>query len=139
MTSYPPAEGPCTEWTGGRTSDGYGVKRDPRGTRIHRLAWMDVHGEIPSGMEVLHACDNPPCYRIEHLFLGTQADNIDDMVAKGRNNVGERNGRARLTEQAVRDLRAGKITPTEAAAMFDCTPTSARYAKRGASWKKLKV
>ena len=52
--------------------------------RHHRKAWAEANGPIPEGLQVLHHCDNPRCYNVEHLFLGTQADNLRDMVAKGR-------------------------------------------------------
>lgn len=75
----------CIEWTGARHSSGYGVKRTPAGLRyVHRLAWEAAHGPIPEGMFVCHHCDNPPCYLVDHLFLGTCADNTQDMLAKGR-------------------------------------------------------
>jgi hypothetical protein len=56
------------------------------GTRdyAHRLVWKSVHGEIPQGLEVCHKCDNPPCLDVEHYFLGTQRDNIQDAARKGR-------------------------------------------------------
>lgn len=52
--------------------------------RAHRQAWLLTVGPIPPGMHVLHRCDNPPCVRPGHLFLGTQADNMHDMLTKGR-------------------------------------------------------
>ena len=57
---------------------------DKRTYRAHRLMWEEVNGPIPEGMVLLHICDNPPCIRLDHLRLGTQAENVADMVAKGR-------------------------------------------------------
>jgi len=73
---------PCDEWDGPRDRDGYG--RLSRGRRAHRVAWEEANGPIPDGMCVLHRCDNPPCRRLDHLFLGTVADNNRDKALKGR-------------------------------------------------------
>jgi len=53
----------------------------------HRVAWEIFIGDIPSDMNVLHSCDNPPCCNPEHLFLGTQLDNVRDMISKGRADI----------------------------------------------------
>lgn len=80
---------PCREWHGGRFPNGYG-KRYLRGSRpyrtvlVHRWMWEQAYGPIPAGLYVMHLCDNPPCYRLDHLRLGTQFDNMRDMHAKGR-------------------------------------------------------
>ena len=79
----------CLEWTGAASSpSGYGViGRGTRGqgwTSTHRLAWELANGPIPPGLDVCHHCDNPPCCDVEHLFLGTRAENMADMMAKGR-------------------------------------------------------
>jgi hypothetical protein len=74
----------CTEWNGARSSAGYGQKWwDGKVRYVHRLVWELLHGPIPPGMQVLHRCDNPPCYRPDHLFLGTQHDNLVDAGRKG--------------------------------------------------------
>jgi len=77
---------PCIEWVGARTAvNGYGTRKiNKRNYRVHRLAWEEAHGPIPKGMVVMHLCDNPPCYNVEHLRLGTQDENIRDMRLKGR-------------------------------------------------------
>lgn len=75
----------CVEWKGAINDRGYGqVRRDGEVAYVHRIAWTMVNGPIPDGLNVLHHCDNPPCYNVDHLFLGTQADNMIDMVTKGR-------------------------------------------------------
>ena len=75
----------CIEWTGARIPNGYGMKRHHgRQVLVHRWAWEQANGPIPEGMYVLHHCDNPPCFNIEHLFLGTHADNMRDKMVKGR-------------------------------------------------------
>jgi len=81
---------PCKVWTGARNKNGYGVRGiGPRSSHrtvlVHRHAWEEVHGPIPAETPyVLHHCDNPACYEVEHLFLGTQKDNMEDCSQKGR-------------------------------------------------------
>jgi len=84
----------CWLWLGAKDSDGYGsVKIGNRGTHAHRIAYALMVGHIPPGVSVLHSCDNRSCVRPDHLFLGTQLDNINDMIKKGRDNKarGDRN------------------------------------------------
>lgn len=79
---------PCKLWSGYCDVDGYGRTAQPSisGSRLaHRVAWEEAHGPIPPETPfVLHHCDIPACYELEHLWLGTQADNLADMAAKGR-------------------------------------------------------
>lgn len=75
----------CIEWNRRTNKDGYGtVSYKCRSWLAHRLTWTLERGEIPDGMKVCHTCDNPKCINIDHLFLGSQADNVADMIAKGR-------------------------------------------------------
>lgn len=88
----------CWEWLAGRDKDGYGMfsigpRAIARSHGAHRVSWMLEFGMPPSKFQVLHTCDNPPCVRPDHLFLGTNADNIRDMVAKGRQALGDKNGK----------------------------------------------
>jgi hypothetical protein len=102
------ADGECLVWTGATTSAGYGTVRFNRTQwRAHRAVYTIVHGPIPSGLLVCHTCDNPPCVAPEHLFLGTNADNMRDKIVKGRLRVarGEDSGGAVLTEEQVRRIR----------------------------------
>ena len=76
---------PCKEWTKAHTPFGHGLTwLWGRLWYVHRLAWIFEHGHIPDSLCVLHRCDNPPCWELEHLFLGTRADNQQDMMQKGR-------------------------------------------------------
>jgi len=80
-----------------------------RSAPAHRAVWEMHHGPIPAGMWVLHKCDRPGCVRIEHLWLGTKADNIRDMDRKGRRYApapGEQHWSAKVTAADVVAIRA---------------------------------
>lgn len=90
-STIPPAHrpelGPCWEWTANHIQ-GYGLFRGPkRYWRAHRISYEWEYGPFPETLWVLHRCDNHPCVRPSHLFLGTAQDNYDDMVAKGRRRI----------------------------------------------------
>lgn len=75
----------CIEWNGCRDAGGYGqTKYKGTAIRTHRLSWILNVGPIPVGSDICHRCDNPPCGRIDHLFVGAAADNMQDMRDKGR-------------------------------------------------------
>ena len=107
--------GDCLEWTGSRNEHGYGsVRVDRKLWKAHRFAWHLCYGSIPDDLDVLHRCDNPPCCNPAHLFLGTAADNGQDMSRKGRHGSvsqphrvarGERHGHARLTRTQALEIR----------------------------------
>ena len=87
------ADSGCLVWTRSTRGGGYGKVWD--GTTLvatHRAAYELAYGAIPDGLLVMHSCDNPPCCNPEHLFLGTNQDNSDDKVAKGRQPKGETHG-----------------------------------------------
>lgn len=97
----------CWLWTG-HTHWGYGDHYfNGRRQKAHRISWQIFRGPIPDGVKVLHKCDTKGCVRPDHLFLGSQRDNIRDMFAKGRQHdrSGEHSGRAKLTEYAVKQIR----------------------------------
>lgn len=78
-------EGHCWVFLGGVNKDGYGlIRRASFAGFVHRYIWTVMVGPIPEGLQVLHHCDNPCCVRPAHLWLGTQRQNIHDMVRKGR-------------------------------------------------------
>lgn len=101
----------CWSWTGYRDPNGYGRLRvDGVPKLAHRLSWELYRGTIPEGMHVLHRCDNPPCVKPAHLFLGDHDMNMRDKMAKKRHRYGvskgEKHGCSKLTEQQVREIRA---------------------------------
>lgn len=78
---------PCKLWQGAKDAAGYGIARDKRTKRCarkHRTEYEQHHGPITGFLNVCHHCDTPACFEIGHLFLGTQQDNMDDKVLKGR-------------------------------------------------------
>lgn len=96
----------CWEWQRGLFSNGYGqITINKKNTLAHRASYEEFVGSIPEGILVLHKCDNPICINPDHLFLGTNQDNMTDMVNKGRSARGEKNGRAKLTESEVAFIR----------------------------------
>lgn len=79
----------CDEWGKSRFPKGYGQQHAVRfGKQLHYahvVAWVDAHGRLPDpGMQINHHCDNPPCVEPSHLYEGTQRDNMQDKVARGR-------------------------------------------------------
>ena len=79
--------GNCWIWTAACMTNGYGQIWDGSKDRgAHRISWILHNGPIPNNLHVLHKCDNPPCVRPDHLFLGTPIDNMLDAKAKGRLN-----------------------------------------------------
>lgn len=109
-------EDDCWEWVGSKSGPGYGtmgIPKDETGYRTglaHRLSFMLAHGleAIEDGMFVCHHCDNPSCVNPKHLFLGTNGDNVRDLVSKGRHRPrrGETNPQAKLTGDQVRQIRS---------------------------------
>lgn len=136
----------CWLWTGARTSDGYGsVRVEGRMVGAHRVAYELAHGAMPTGTSVLHTCDVRSCVRPDHLFLGTQEDNVRDMVAKGRANLtgirGERHHDAKLTADDVREIRrmhaAGEGGYMRLAKRFGVRRTSILKIVRRQTWKDV--
>lgn len=108
-----PELGPCWTWLGYINPNGYGMIGSGGHGRpflAHRVSYEENIGPIPPGMNACHYCDNPGCPNPAHLFLGTQADNMRDMGAKGRAKGavlrGDGHARSKLTEAIVLLIRA---------------------------------
>ena len=139
-------QGDCLVWTGPRDPKGYGMMGacGRSQVRVHRIAWQLANGPIPEGLCVCHRCDNPPCCKVEHLFLGTVADNNWDRVHKGRHHRtaprGEDQWLARLTEEQVRAIRrshAEGVQQKELAARYGVCPANIRLIVRRLSWRHV--
>lgn len=122
--------------------NGYGrAKMDGKRQYAHRYAYSQAHGEIPPDMVVCHRCDNPVCVNPEHLFLGTQADNIADAVRKRRFPRGDEHHSAIVTDEQVNDatkrLLAGTHTVREMALEYGMSESGLNHAIRNRSDKSL--
>jgi hypothetical protein len=102
---------------------------------------MITHGDIPPGLFVLHRCDNPPCCNPDHLFLGTDQDNVRDAKRKGRIKrlVGEENHFSKLTEEKVERIRneytSGNKSLRALGYKYEVTPENAGHIVHGQTWK----
>jgi len=144
VPEHRPDLGPCWIWTSATNEHGYGVMR-PEGRRsgptvkAHRVS-VTLDGRDPSGLNVLHRCDNPPCARPDHLIIGTKADNSQDMIAKGRGLVGERNGHAKLTAEQVVDIRRRRAAGErrkDLAAEFGVSGAAITRVANGEGWRHV--
>ena len=109
-------ENGCWLWTGGTRGPGYGrIKISGRSMQAHRVSYEHHVGKIPEGMLVCHACDIPGCINPSHLFLGTQKDNLADMIKKGRSNYarGEGHGSSKLTDRQALEIYNDQRSHTE--------------------------
>lgn len=128
----------------GRVYVGY-LNGKKRNLQSHRVAWFLRHGVFPD-LWVLHRCDNPPCQNPEHLFLGTNQDNVDDKMRKGRGGYtgtpGEKHYKARLTEEDVLHIRAlqfAEIRIADIAQRYDIHYGHVRSILTEHSWKTAGV
>jgi HNH endonuclease len=123
----------CYEWSGKLTTHGYGqLMINSKIMSAHRAMMVaKTEADIPEGMCVLHSCDNPKCINPDHLWIGTQKENMHDKIAKGRGYrpspeiwAGEKNPKAVLTnaqKQELIELMRSGVSATEAAEIYGIT------------------
>lgn len=124
----------CVPWSGKRDRDGYGTIGK---VRAHRQAYIDAYGDIPDGLHVLHECDNPPCVNPAHLRLGTNLDNIQDKVRKGRargQGKGSKHTNSKLTEADVTWIRESELPLSEMADILGVSVPTVSEASLGRTW-----
>lgn len=140
----------CWIWTSAVSGFGYGVfgtYKPTKTNKAHRFSWEIVNGKIPDGMCVCHKCDNPLCVNPDHLFLGTKADNVHDMISKKRSakNVwtkpGEGHVNSKLTNDDVLKIRgiyaAGNITMEKLGEAFGVTAANICSVVLRKTWKHI--
>lgn len=130
----------CVEWSGSVGAHGYGAFAVSKGrvTTAHRAA-MELSGVDVSGKLVLHSCDNRLCVYPEHLRVGTQQDNMDDVTVRGRRPVGEQRGYSKLTNDDVRWIRAnaGKIRQKDMAKKLGVHQVTVSQVVCGKTWSHV--
>jgi len=141
----------CMEWMACLSDNRYGAfitgsrtKRTRKRYIAHRLSYELFVGAIPKGKCVLHKCDNPKCVNPEHLFLGTQSDNMKDMIKKGRDFhvalLGSKHGNAKLNEEQVMEIKdkiKNGISLIELSKIYNVSPENISSIKRGKTWKHI--
>lgn len=103
----------------------------------HRKAWELSYGLIQDGMYVLHRCDNKACVRPDHLFLGTQADNMKDRDQKGRAAHGERHPQAKLQTFQIIQIRKDEREQRVIAAEYGVAPSLVNAIKQKKIWRHI--
>ena|ERR1700733_8097685 len=140
--------GACWEWLAGKNERGYpkfamvnAEAEIPHATKTHRMesgnrvSFRIYKGPIPAGMKIRHTCDNPGCLNPDHLIPGTQKQNMEDMVSRGRQARGERSGSSRLTNVQVAAIRLDTRILRLVAADYPCTLNSIAKIRRGETWR----
>lgn len=136
-------ESGCWIWTGsvrGAAAHKYGaIRYRGKSEGAHRATYMEFNGEIPEGMKVLHRCDNTKCVNPEHLFVGTQTDNMIDMTTKGRHPypLGETHHRAKLTNEQVRSIRNSVQSHGQLAKAYDVTKRTIINVRQGKVYRSV--
>lgn len=136
----------CWECKGVGDKDGYvKIRVGKSQERVHRVAYSLFRGRIPHAKYVLHSCDNRRCVNPQHLFLGTQWDNVHDCIRKNRFTIGSRNGVAKLTEKKVHQIRNlydkyrknGGFVQRELAKKFGVSRVLISDITRGKTWRHI--
>ena len=123
--NQPQKDGYCYETRGGKRQ------------ASHRWEWEDSYGKIPEGLVICHKCDNPSCKNLDHLFMGTNADNQKDKRLKGRACRGETRHNARLNKDLVKLIRGSTESQRVMAFKLGVDPATVRRVKQGKTWAHI--
>lgn len=133
----------CWDWIGAKNKKGYGCLSYKNKTTIaHRLSYLLFIGEIPKDLHVLHRCDNPKCINPNHLFLGTDLDNSNDKISKGRFvcSYGKDNGNSKLTDEQVVDIKIKikkGLSFASISRTYEVSETTIAYIAKNKSWRHI--
>lgn len=135
---------PCMECTSHkmlRPTGYFSVSTYGQRILLHRFNYEEMHGPIPQGMLVLHKCDNAKCCNPEHLYVGTQRQNIDDMIARNRLSVGEAKSNSKLCVDQILEIRrlgASNLPSREIAKKFPVSRDTINRIIARKAWKHVK-
>ena len=132
----------CWEFTKGRNAGGYGVVRiHDKSMLTHRASYLYHYNSIPTGLHVLHKCDNPCCCNPEHLFIGTDRDNMEDKVRKGRQSrqgmLGKEHPMAILEDKNVITIFTSSLNTLELASIYNVSPSTISAIRNKSCWKHV--
>ena len=131
------AESGCHEWQSTIKKDGYGqFWYDGKNMRAHRAAYILLKGKIPKGKFILHKCDNRCCVNLEHLYVGTQKDNVQDMYRRGRNK-GHRTVDVALVKEIRRLYKEGGCSQQQIADIYDLKQPAVSKIILRKTWSKI--
>jgi len=131
-------ESGCWIWMSTIEKSGYGrVCEGKKPLYAHRVSYEQKYGPIPNGLMALHHCDVRCCVNPDHIFVGTQQDNMTDKVRKNRQAKGCQHGNAKLTEKQAMEAKFGCAKPVDLAAKFGYSAAMIRQIKNGIYWKHL--
>jgi Autographiviridae endonuclease len=140
LSSIPEPNSGCWLWLSWVNAKGYAQLRyKGRCHRANRLSFSAFVGSIPDGLHVLHRCDNPACVNPEHLFLGTNIENVRDREAKGRGArfIGSQHPRAKLTEEDVLTIRHAQLHPSDMAEQYNVSVSTIKAVKSRRNWSHI--
>ena len=140
--SHPEPNSGCILWHGHYDWGGYARINlpVPGGNHVykaHRVAWQVKNGPIPAGMHLCHKCDNRGCINPDHLFLGSNAENMADKVAKGRQARGEKMRVNKLTASQVMEIYNMEGSTRQIAAKVGIGKSQVHLIKSGQGWRHL--
>lgn len=145
--SLPEPNSGCLLWMGGVDPNGYGrIRAFGENRLVHRVYYTLVKGPIPEGKILRHKCDVPSCISPDHLLPGTQADNVADMLARGRENrdprpyhLGERNPNNKIAESTALAILLSPLNQRDAAKQYGVAPSWVQRIRKREVWPHIQV